>query len=210
VILLIEKRPQNATEMGSNYIVLNIDAHSWTEEDLHHFPTISKPISHGGFTLTPTGHFERNERGKRFIVVPPKHQFPICLRESGPEKQENIPQVHLDNMLQFIESSRFSFLKPTNNMRVELNAQIVCTSEVLELMMCAPYENKTGWSLGVSRYRNTMYICRMVSEQADAFDHEHLTKNFQQSLMRQLHKHCLIGGWSLEISSNPSRNSSHF
>ncbi|XP_016958604.1 protein cutoff [Drosophila biarmipes] len=186
-----KRRSPNSSAMGSNYIVLNIDAHSWTEEDVLHFPTISKPISHGGFTMSPTGHFERNAQRMRFIVVPPKHRFPISLRDSEPEKPEKVPQIHLDNMLQFIESTRFAFLKQTNNMRVELNAQIVCTSEVLELMMCAPYEHKTGWSLGVSRYRNTMYICRMASERAGAFDQDYLRK-MKESFLRQLHKLCVF------------------
>ncbi|KAH8345471.1 hypothetical protein KR084_002114 [Drosophila pseudotakahashii] len=189
--------------MSSNYLILNMDVHSWTEEDVHVFPTISKPISHGGFILSPTGHFERNVQGMRFIVLPSNNRFPISLRSNEPQVQVKKPQILLDNMLQFIESTRFSFLKVANNMRVEVNAHIVCTSEVLELMMCAPYENKSGWSLGVSRYRNTMYICRLDSDQPDAFEGDNFRKVMQESWLRKLHKYCVFGWWCLEKTSTP-------
>ncbi|XP_017011015.2 protein cutoff [Drosophila takahashii] len=190
--------------MNSNFLILNIDVHSWTEQDVHVFPTISKPVSHGGFILSPTGHFERNAQGMRFIVMPSSNRFPISLRSNEPQVQRKNHQVLLDNMLQFIESTRFSFLKVNSNMRVELNAHIVCTSEVLELMMCAPYENKSGWSLGVSRYRNTMYICRLDSEQPDAFDGDNFRKVMQESWLRKLHKYCVFENGVVEPRNQQS------
>ncbi|KAI8040056.1 protein cutoff [Drosophila gunungcola] len=178
--------------MISNYQILNIHAHSWTEEDKHLFPTISKPVSHGGFSLSPTGQFEANTKRIGFIVVPPTNRFPLSLRDNEhAQKPAKIPKYFLDNMFLFIESSRFALLKPAN-MRVEVNAHIVCTSEVLELIMCAPYENKTGWSLGVSRYRNTMYICRVDSEQADPFDQDNLRRIMQESWLKKLQKYCVF------------------
>ncbi|XP_016985862.1 protein cutoff [Drosophila rhopaloa] len=178
--------------MISYYQTLNINAHLWSEEDKHLFPTISKPVSHGGFSLSPTGQFERNIKRLGFIVVPPNNRFPLSLRDNeSAQNPVKIPKFLLDNILLFIESSRFSFLKPAN-MRVEVNAHIVCTSEVLELMMCAPYENKTGWTLGVSRYRNTMYICRVDSGQTDPFDQDNLRRIMQERWLKKLHKYCVF------------------
>ncbi|XP_017069449.1 protein cutoff [Drosophila eugracilis] len=191
--------------MISNYQFLNIQVHSWTDKDVLIFPTISKPISYGGFTLSPSGHFERNPQRIRYIVVPPINRFPICLRDNEhTQKKEKIPKVLLDNMLQFIDSSGFSLLMLTNNMRVEVNAHIVCSSEVLELMMCAPYERMTGWSLGVTRYRNTMYICRMDSDQANAFDKNNQRKIMQESWLKELHKYCVFENGVLVPSSKDS------
>ncbi|XP_017049882.1 protein cutoff [Drosophila ficusphila] len=189
---LLRIRLTKATlNMASNYQLMNIFPHSWTEEDKLSFPTISKPISHGGFSLSPNGQFERNSHRMHYIVVPPIQHFPLSLRDNDTTRnQHKMPELLLDNMLQFIESSRFSFLKAMN-MRVVVDAHVVCTSEVLELIMCAPYEHKSGWSLGVTRYRNTMYICRMDSVQPNAFDQDHLKQVMEESWLMTLRKHCL-------------------
>ncbi|EDW90872.1 protein cutoff [Drosophila yakuba] len=194
--------------MISNYKILNIQAHSWTEEDKQIFPTISKPVSHGGFIWTPNGHFERNFKKIPYIVVPPINKFPISVRHEEPsQKQEKMPQLFLDNILQYIESSSFSYLKVGDNLRAELNVQIVCTSEVLELMMCAPYEKKTGWSLGVTRYRNTMYICRINSEKPDPFDEDYLRRIMQESWLRKLRSHCVFeNGVEMQEQNQSSEN----
>eukprot|EP00099_Drosophila_melanogaster_P019416 NP_610709.1 cutoff [Drosophila melanogaster] len=179
--------------MNSNYTILNIRAHSWAEKDNLVFPTITKPVSNGWFAWSPIGQFEPNSQKVPYVVVPPSIKFPISLRyKDSPPKLEKKPNIFLDNMLQYIESSSYMYVMVRNNQQAQLNANIVCTSEVLELMMCAPYEKKTGWSLGVTRYRNTMYICRIDVEQPDPIDQDNLKRAMQEFWLRNLRTHCVF------------------
>ncbi|XP_033152970.1 protein cutoff [Drosophila mauritiana] len=179
--------------MNSNYQILNIQAHSWVDKPKMVFPTITKPISIGCFVWSTNGQFEPNSQKVPCVVVPPTIKFPISLRyEDSPPKLEKKPKIFLDNMLQFIESSSHMYVMVGNNQQAQLNANIVCTSEVLELMMCAPYEKKTGWSLGVTRYRNTMYICRIDLERPDPFNEDNLKRVMQELWLRKLRTHCVF------------------
>lgn len=165
------------------------------------FPTITKPVSNGWFAWSPIGQFEPNSQKVPYVVVPPSIKFPISLRyKDSPPKLEKKPNIFLDNMLQYIESSSYMYVMVRNNQQAQLNANIVCTSEVLELMMCAPYEKKTGWSLGVTRYRNTMYICRIDVEQPDPIDQDNLKRAMQEFWLRNLRTHCVFGMKSHETS----------
>ncbi|KAH8389017.1 hypothetical protein KR200_005624 [Drosophila serrata] len=173
--------------------ILNLNAHVISAEDKGQFPTFTMPESHGGYSLSPLGFFENHMRRMRYIVVPSAQNFPLFLRDSDHTKNAKPSERLLDNLLEYIVQSlpQSNFLRATN-MRVELNVDIVCTSEVLELMMRAPYEHKSGWTLAVSRYRNTTYICRVPSPQAeDAFEEHNLRRIMQEARLRKLRQYCL-------------------
>ncbi|KAH8252756.1 hypothetical protein KR032_001656, partial [Drosophila birchii] len=173
--------------------ILNLNAHIISAEDRVKFPIISTPDSYGGYSLSPLGFLENHMRGMRYIVVPPAHRFPLYLRDSDHAKSAKVSERTLDNLLEYIvKSAPQANLFRMTNMRMQVNADIVCTSEVLELIMRAPYEHKTGWTLAVSRYRNTLYICRVTSPQAeDAFEEHNLRRIVQEARLRKLHQYCL-------------------
>ncbi|XP_017033521.1 protein cutoff [Drosophila kikkawai] len=173
--------------------VLNLNAHVIPPENTIQFPVLTTPESFGGYSLSPLGFLENHMRGMRYIVVPSAQNFPLNLRDSDHIKTAKLSERHLDNLLEFIvqSSPQSNFLR-ASNMRMHVNADIVCTSEVLELMMRAPYEHKAGWTLAVTRFRNTTYICRVASTQAeDAFEEHNLKRIMQEARLRKLHQYCL-------------------
>lgn len=179
--------------MSQRYI-LNINAHTISEEDKTQFPTFTEPTSHGGYSLSPLGYFENHMKGLRYIVVPPAQKFPLYLRDCDPTEKAKPSERLLDNLLLYLVHSSGSSFLTVANMRVQVNADIVCTSEVLELMMRAPYEHKAGWTLAVSRYRNTTYIYRVAGSQVeDPFEEHNLRRVMQEARLRKLHKYCLSG-----------------
>ncbi|KAH8280495.1 hypothetical protein KR018_008605, partial [Drosophila ironensis] len=186
--------------MFPNGIVPNLNAHTVPEEDKHRFPNISKPITMGSYSVSPSGHFERNNSGMRYIVLPPPHKFPLNLREipapiipHDPEPEETI-----DHLLMYIESTRYTFLKPSQ-MCVQVNADVVCTAKVLELIMSAPYEHKRGWTLAATRYRNTTYISCVEQAQLESFHHDNLRRILHATWLHSLRKMCLFGGYTTGI-----------
>ncbi|KAH8401433.1 hypothetical protein KR009_005449 [Drosophila setifemur] len=197
--------------MISNCTVLNINAHNVPEEDKHRFPTLSKPKSLGGYSVSPLGFFENNMDRMRYIVIPQANNFPFSLRNNEDrQRAKSAQEEDIDNMLLYIESKQQSFLKIIN-MRAEVNADIVCTSEVLELMMSAPYESKNGWALGVTRYRNTTYICRVDRVEPNPFDSDNLTRIMQADWLSNLHKRCLFdNGMGLPNANQSLEESSRF
>ncbi|KAH8285386.1 hypothetical protein KR054_008502 [Drosophila jambulina] len=175
--------------------LLNLSPHAISAEDKSQFPIMSMPESLGGYSLSSLGLLENHMRKMRFIVVPPAQNFPLYLRDTDHAKNVKLSERHLHNLLEYIvqSSPQANFLRAIN-MRMHVNADIVCTSEVLELMMRAPYEHKVGWTLAVSRFRNTTYICRVASPQTeDAFEEHNLRRIMQEARLRKLHQYCLSG-----------------
>lgn len=174
-------------------IVPYIDAHSFPEEDKQRFPIVSKPTCIGAYSISPFGSFEKNVSRMRFIDIPPSHRFPLRLRD--PDRQvehTKPPQETIDNMLMFIESMWIKLLKKDDT-RMTVNADIVCTKEVLELIMFAPFEYKYGWTLGVSRFRKTIYICVLERSHPDNFEKDNLKRVMQEDWLKNLRRQCLSG-----------------
>ncbi|KAM8711913.1 hypothetical protein ACLKA7_012426 [Drosophila subpalustris] len=74
-----------------------------------------------------------------------------------------------------------------------LDHDIVCSRTVLELLMCAPYDERNNWTIAASKYRNTIYMCHVQNNVfgVPRFDHEQLKKAIW---MKKLRQHCLTSG----------------
>ncbi|KAH8275132.1 hypothetical protein KR026_000466, partial [Drosophila bipectinata] len=167
-------------------ILLNIDAHSFPEEDKKTFPNVTSPKCIGSYSISPFGSFENNNDRMRYIAIPPPKRFPLPLRNQ--ERQVvpiKPPQETIDNTLLFIESMRSSLLNVVD-MRVVVNAAFVCPKEVLELIMFAPFENKYGWTLGATRFRGTLYLCVLEKCEPDNFDQDNLERVMKANWIRNL------------------------
>ncbi|EDV36729.1 uncharacterized protein Dana_GF13104, isoform A [Drosophila ananassae] len=172
-------------------VVSYIDAHSFPEEDKLYFPSVSKPTCIGAYSVSPFESFERNVSRMRFIDIPPSYRFPLNLRNPNRQVEPlKPPQERIDNMLIFIESMWQKLLRKDDT-RLVVNADVVCTKEVLELIMFAPFEYKYGWTLGVSRFRKTIYICVLDRNQPDNFDQDNLRRVMQEDWLKNLRKQCL-------------------
>ncbi|EDW01517.1 GH21477 [Drosophila grimshawi] len=72
---------------------------------------------------------------------------------------------------------------------------IVCTRQVLQLMMCTPYENTDNWTIAVSKYRNTIYMCQVQNSEGGSsshFDCKRLRQEITTAYMKVLRQHCLV------------------
>ncbi|KAH8321706.1 hypothetical protein KR074_012472 [Drosophila pseudoananassae] len=176
--------------MNPNFLS-NINAHSFPDEDKKNFPTVTQPTCIGSYSISPFGSFENNESRMRYIVVPPPQKFPLPLRNQERQVEPlKPPQEMIDNTLLFIEQMRTKLLK-VDDIHVVVDAAIVCTKEVLELIMYAPFENKYGWTLGATRFRGTLYLCVVEKCEPKNFDHDNLERVLKANWLRNLHLQCL-------------------
>ncbi|XP_034477751.1 protein cutoff [Drosophila innubila] len=88
--------------------------------------------------------------------------------------------IYLDNMFFFLRHS-------SEKIRAHLEHEFVCSRKVLELIICAPYDYNNNWTLAVSKYRNTIYMCQLQNEAfgVPLFDHGQLKKAMWMKKLRQ-------------------------
>lgn len=142
----------------------------------------------GEYSLSPEGDFENSSSRKRYMDQRSVYLCPVSLNAPGDTPQEEIKSVctssiYLDNMFFFLRYSNEKLL-------LLLDHEFICNRNVLELVMCAPYDNTNNWTLAVSKYRNTIYMCQIQNDACGAprFDHEQLKKTLW---MKKLRQHCL-------------------
>lgn len=185
--------------MYSNYKILNINARASPPQDKESFPTVKQPIHVGEYSLSAEGHFENSPARICFLNQLPLSQFPFTLipnvEDMHTKKSKPKPR-YLDNLFYFLRCSWDSFIKRNVHGFLQLEADIVCSREALQLIMCAPYEYKNNWTLAVSKYRNTIYICPVHNAERplSVFDEKHFKDLLMANWMRTLRQHCLTAG----------------
>ncbi|EDW58744.1 protein cutoff [Drosophila virilis] len=183
--------------MYSNYKILNLNARSSTPQDKESFPTIKQPHRAGEYSLSPEGHYEDSPARLCFLTQLGPNTFPFSLNASGEAmstEQSFLKPRYLDNMFCFLRCSMETLIKRHENGHLQVDADIVCSRETLQLIMCAPYEYKNNWTIAVSKYRNTIYICPVPNpERPQSFvDPEHLKKLMMDHWMTKLRQRCLV------------------
>lgn len=193
----IRKFRFNSAKMYSNYKILNLNARSSPPQDKESFPTIKQPHRAGEYSLSPEGHYEDSPARLCFLTQLGPNTFPFSLNASGESintEQSFLKPRYLDNMFCFLRCSIETLIKRHENGHLQVDADIVCSREALQLIMCAPYEYKNNWTIAVSKYRNTIYICPVPdSERPQSFfDPEHLKKLMMDHWMTKLRQRCLV------------------
>ncbi|KAL7735505.1 hypothetical protein ACLKA6_010539 [Drosophila palustris] len=127
----------------------------------------------------------------RFIDELSPATGPISLNATEDTHQENVKEfctssIYLDNMFFFLRSVK-------EKLHTLLDHDFVCSRTVLELLMCAPYDDRNNWTIAASKYRNTIYMCHVQNNAfgVPRFDHEQLKKAIW---MKKLRQHCLTSG----------------
>ncbi|XP_068145952.1 protein cutoff [Drosophila tropicalis] len=187
--------------MYSSYTILNLSLRPIGNPEKYSFPAIGKPNLCGGFRLSPEGFFEferdNNHLVFRQIRLPPPTRFPfsLSLNSTGNlHRKLKSNSGKICDMLLFIEHSKDNWLKlNATSDRVEVNADVVCSREILQLLMCTPYESKNNWTFAVTRYRNTIYISHVKSTKVGSFDKDQMILDMQASWLKELEKHCTTG-----------------
>ncbi|XP_034653091.1 protein cutoff [Drosophila subobscura] len=172
--------------MNPEEIILNLKPHVITQEDRTVFPTFSKPQTHGGFSLSPDGKFEKNENRKRYLFVPPMGKIQVHLGDSEARRSQRLHllQPSLDNILLYMEGKGTAFLHTKDQVNVEVNHDIVCSSEVLELILRTPYEKEESWTLAITKYRNTIYISPVVLSEPNNSPMKEMNAEWIETLRR--------------------------
>ncbi|XP_023032044.2 protein cutoff [Drosophila willistoni] len=187
--------------MYSSYKILNLSLRPIGNPDQYKFPAIGKPILCGGFRLSPEGFFEFERDSNHLIfkqiMMPPASGLPFPLSVNSRDNLHRIVKSisgKICNMLFFIDHSKQYWLKVNaTSDRAEVNADVICSRDILQLFMCAPYESQNNWTVAVTRYRNTIYISQVKNTKADSFEKDELILEMQASWMKELEKQCLKG-----------------
>ncbi|EDW26139.1 GL25389 [Drosophila persimilis] len=112
------------------------------------------------------------------------NKFQVHLGDSEPSPPRSLllSRPGLDNILLYMESTGTSHLSA--KLKVEVSYDIVCTTEVLELIMRTPYEMMVNWTLAVTKYRNTIYISPVVPEDLKTSPMKELNADWLAKLRR--------------------------
>ncbi|KAH8369655.1 hypothetical protein KR093_000552, partial [Drosophila rubida] len=173
--------------MYSHYTTLNINLR--VDEDANSFPTFTLPKNVGVYSVSREGQFENFNSRMRFFE--PSVTCPFSLRPTenlSPDTDIDLTdnESYLDTLLLFLTSSKERY-------QMTLDADIICSRDVLVLLMCTPYHSNKKWSIAISRYRNTIYMCQVPDEEEiQSFDLEHMKKLMKNTWLKKLRHHCLV------------------
>lgn len=128
---------------------------------------LRKPMFLGDFSLDEQRRFCHDQRNLSFIHMDwtgdKKVQFDLnvamdkVIRKNGEETKNE----KLDRMLEWILSNTAKFhTKESAGKSLQcLSTDFVCFRGLLTQLMCTPYENREGWIVCATRFRNTIYLC---------------------------------------------------
>lgn len=174
----------------SNYNILNINVRTYASDKLS-FPQIKQPNLIGDYSLSPDGDFENSGARIRFLPELPPNLSHFSVKKSEDitvdGDEEGTTENYLDNMFYFLASSQERF-------QLQADIDIVCTRDVLQVLMCSPYDYTHNWTIVVSKYRNTIYMCQIHSTESSAassFDFEKLKTNLKSMSLKKLRQSCM-------------------
>lgn len=148
----------------------NLPISSRPEDYDHNFPNFRRPTIFGSFSLDGSRafHHDRHQmmylykRGEDRAGMDLNKGINIVIRKN--EEQTKCEQ--LDNVLKWILNNKKMFLvKETDEKLSSLNTDVVCYRGLLTTIMCSPYEAREGWELLAVKWRGTLYLCQVETEQ---------------------------------------------
>ncbi|KAH8416225.1 hypothetical protein KR222_011643, partial [Zaprionus bogoriensis] len=172
----------------TNYKILNINVRTQASDKMS-FPQIKHPKFVGEYSLSPEVHFENSGARIRYLAQLPANlaQFSIKTNEDVAQN-DNANCGYLDNMFYFLACSQ-------ERLQLLADIDIVCSREVLQLLMCSPYDYKLNWAIAVSKYRNTIFMCQVPHQRqaaAPSVDYDLLKKNIKLAWLKKLRQNCLL------------------
>lgn len=135
------------------------------------FPNISKPRMLSGFSVDKNRQFIKNYSQLNYLKIPYEKNLQLDLNigfENRIEKPESAKNEKLDHILKYILSD-FKELKNADeeikNCGNLLKFQFVCFRGLLRFLMCTPYDFREQWTILAMKYKGTIYLCQMETEQ---------------------------------------------
>lgn len=135
------------------------------------FPTFRKPAILGDFSLDSERGFHHDRRQMMYLhrrdardTMDLNHGIEHVVRKN----EEVTKKEELDNLLHWILNNRDKFLATGQETLTSLNSSVVCYRGLLTTMMCTPYDWREDWQIKIIKWRGTMYICQVETDQRRA------------------------------------------
>jgi len=151
--------------MSHNSLRLSTNPHDFDRD----FPTFRKPAILGEFSLDSDRTF-RHDRHQMMYLYRPDGRETLDLNKGLEfvvrKNEEETKHEELDNVLHWILNNRDKFLVNGKEEKLtSLSSSVVCYRGLLTTIMCTPYEAREGWQIKLIKWRGTMYLCQVETEQ---------------------------------------------
>ncbi|KAG5671409.1 hypothetical protein PVAND_001607 [Polypedilum vanderplanki] len=129
--------------------------------DLKPFPSFTRPYICGVFSLDSQRDYHDGMSNLNYLKIPQKVNFNLNLGDDKyMEKSVSADEEKLKHLLTFIMKNCD---KVIINKRV--NADFVCFRGLLKTIMCTPYEWHESWIILASKFKETIYLFAVETEQ---------------------------------------------
>ncbi|XP_029014957.1 decapping and exoribonuclease protein [Betta splendens] len=133
------------------------------------FPVYKQPVEVGCFSLDSGRRFFNDSRQMRYYVEPDRNPN-FDLRDGYTDrftKRDDSVKEKLDHILRWIVVNRSKLnSRSTTTSSCGLDVDFVTWRGHLTKLLTTPYETREGWSLAVTRFRDTLYISEVETEAA--------------------------------------------
>ena len=143
---------------------------SFPEDHDQPFPSFRQPVIVGHFSLDGDRRFHPSMIGLQYvhkdILDPDKKRVRFDLNKGVRKAIKAIPaksEERLDHLLRGVMNNKEKFTVE-GELR-SLHTDIICFRGLLTTLLCTPYERREGWEMQVARWRDTLYLMQVDTEQ---------------------------------------------
>eukprot|EP00092_Neocalanus_flemingeri_P014743 GFUD01015909.1.p1 GENE.GFUD01015909.1~~GFUD01015909.1.p1 ORF type:complete len:398 (-),score=141.41 GFUD01015909.1:145-1248(-) len=147
---------------------LHLSSHP--EEHDQPFPAFRQPVIVGHFSLDGGRRFLSDKSGLHYLVRgvldQDRGKVRLDLNKGVRRAIKSIPSKgdeRLNHLLRGVMLNREKFA--VDGELLSLHTDIVCFRGLLTTLLCTPYERKEGWEVQVVRWRGTLYLLQVETEQ---------------------------------------------
>ncbi|KAL1400819.1 hypothetical protein quinque_004887 [Culex quinquefasciatus] len=130
------------------------------------FPSLTQPKIVGSFSVDADRRYIPTGDNLKYLSLPkpgPTGRIHLDLNEGFEVRQPkpaSAKDEQIDHLLRFIVDNLNRGLRERDpEADRTLGTDFVCFRGLLRMVMCTPYERRTGWIILATRYRGTVYLC---------------------------------------------------
>lgn len=142
---------------------VNLKPH-YSNYQANKFPTITKPKIIGYFSINDDREYQADHSRLQYLKCPSKKKDLDLNLNSGFESV--IPKPECDEKINFLLKYILNNINTLKTKESELLPyNFVCFRGLLRLLMCTPYENNASWIILATKWKGTIYLCAMDTEE---------------------------------------------
>jgi len=179
---------------------LSISSHP--EDHDKPFPSFRQPVIVGHFSLDGDRRFHPNMTGLQYVhknmLDPDKGKVTLDLNRGVRRAVKAIPaksEERLDHLLRGVMGNKEKFA--VEGELDSLHTDIVCFRGLLTTLLCTPYERREGWEMKVARWRGTIYLMQVETEQK------------RRSRAEETDRQRIMSSWGYKFEQYMSSSSPH-